>query len=311
MTTALERLWISWLNSDQWRAFAKEGAGAHLLRSPVYRKLDIARRYAATTYKNYRQPDLFADVDTLCLFIGQVKSGGTLLGALLDAHPHVVLADEIDVLYYVKAHFKREQIFHLLAKGAQREAMRGRITARRLTPYSLSVPGQWQGRSQKIKVIGDSKAGPTTRQLGKEPQLLTQLQTVMGHVDLRLIQVIRNPFDPISAMIMRGGRSFENAIEHYFDYCQTLADLRGQLPAGSLLAVRYEDFVAQPRQKLAALCHFLGIEPEDAYLAACVGIVKRTPDQYRQMVAWTPHWIEVVCDRMNQFEFLAGYPYGN
>lgn len=311
MTTALERLWVSWLNSDRWRAFAKEGPGARVLRSPVYRKLGTARRYALTAYKTYRQPALFQDVKSFCMFIGQVKSGGTLLGSLLDAHPNVVLADEIDALRYVSAGFKRDQIFHLLLRGAKREALRGRITARRLTPYSLAVPDQWQGRHKKIKVIGDSKAGPSTRQLGQEPQLLDQLRTTMASVDLRIIQVVRNPYDPISAMMVRGGRSFENAIDHYFDYCHTLVKLRKRLPDACLTAVRYEAFVQQPRQTLADLCQFVGIEAHDAYLEACSDIVKPTPDQYRQMVDWTPHWIGVVRDRIDQFDFLAGYTYEN
>jgi len=311
MTTALERLWVHWLNSAQWRAFAKDGPGARVLRSPVFHKLDTARRYALTAYKTYRQPALFQDVKTFCLFIGQVKSGGTLLGSLLDAHPNVVLADEIDALHYVSAGFSRDQIFHLLLKGAKREALRGRITARRLKPYSLAVPGQWQGRYQKIEVIGDSKAGPSTRRFGQESQLLDHLRVVMATVDLRIIQVVRNPHDPISIMMVRGGRSFDNAINHYFDYCQTLVNLRNHLPAGSLTAVRYEEFVQQPRQKLGELCQFLGIEAHDTYLGACAGIVKATPDQYRQRVAWTPHWIEIVRDRIRQFDFLAGYTYEN
>lgn len=311
MTTALERLWVHWLNSARWRAFAKDGPGASVLHSPVFHKVDMARRYALTAYKTYRQPNLFQNVTSFCMFIGQVKSGGTLLGSLLDAHPNVVLADEIDALRYVSAGFKRDQIFHLLLRGAKREALRGRVTARRLTPYSLAVPGQWQGRYQKIQVIGDSKAGPSTRQFGQEPQLLGQLQAVMATVDVRLIQVIRNPYDPISAMMVRGGRGFENAIDHYFDYCHTLVGLRNCLPGDSLTAVRYEEFVRQPRQTLGDLCQFLGVEAHNAYLEACADIVKPTPDQYRQQVSWTPHWIGVVRDRMNQFDFLAGYTYEN
>jgi hypothetical protein len=273
--------------------------------------LDTARRFALTTYKTYRQPDLFKDVKTFCMFIGQVKSGGSLLGSLLDAHPNVVLADEIDALRYVSAGFKRDQIFHLLRRGAKREALRGRITARRLTPYSLAVPGQWQGRYKTIKVIGDRKAGPSTRQFGREPQLLGQLQSVMTSVELRIIQVVRNPYDPISAMMVRGGRHFENAIDHYFDYCHTLDNLRNRLPDACLTAVRYENFVQQPRQTLADLCQFVGIEAHDAYLEACSNIVKPMPDQYRQKVDWTPHWIGAVRDRINQFDFLAGYTYEN
>jgi hypothetical protein len=309
MNHPLERLWVNWLDSDRLRRFAKGGPGTGLLRSRAFRRLDTARRFVATSYKSYQQPALFQDVKTFCMFIGHVKSGGTLIGSLLDAHPHAVLADEIDALYYVSAGFKRDQIYHLLLKGSQREALKGRVTARRLTPYSLAVPGQWQGRFQKLEVIGDSKAGPSTRQLKQEPGLLGQLQQVMVGVDLRIIQVIRNPYDPISAMMTRGGRTFENAIDHYFDYCETLVSLREQLPDASLFAVKYEEFVHHPRECLGDLCCFLGIEANDAYLSACASIVKEQPDQYRHLVAWSPHWIKIVRDRMDRFGFLAGYAY--
>jgi hypothetical protein len=157
--------------------------------------------------------------------------------------------------------------------------------------------------------MGDSKAGPSTRRFGQEPALLEQLQRTMVDVDLRLIQVIRNPYDPISAMIIRGGRTFENAIDHYFDYCETLLRLRQQLPDASLLAVRYEDFVHEPKKHLTDLCRFLGIEAERDYLNACAGIVKESPEQYRHLVEWSPRWISIVRDRMNPFDFLTGYAY--
>lgn len=309
MNYSLERLWVNLLDSGQWRQFAKNGPGAKLFRSQAYRKLDTARRFVTTTYKSYRQPALFEDVQTFCMFVGHVKSGGTLLGSLLDAHPHAVLADEIDALYYVSAGFKRDQIYHLLLKGSQREALKGRVTARRLTPYSLAVPGQWQGRYQTVKVIGDSKAGPSTRRLGRNPELIGHLRQVMSGVDLRFIQVIRNPYDPISAMIMRGGRSFDNAIQHYFNYCQTLATFRQYLPDSSLFAIRYEDFVYQPKAFLRDLCRFLGLETGEAYLNACASIVKDSPDQYRHLVEWSPHWVQVVQEQIDRFDFLAGYTY--
>lgn len=311
MANALERLWVDWLDSKRWRHFARHGLGAKVLHSQLYRRLDTARRFAVTRYKAHRHPNLFAEVQTFCLFVGQVKSGCTLLGALLDAHPDVVLADEIDALRYVAAGFKRDQIFHLLLKGARREALKGRVTARRLTPYSLAVPGQWQGGFQKLRVIGDSKAGPTTRRLSQRPELLGQMQQLMPGVDLRLIQVVRNPYDPISAMMMRSGRSFESAAAHYFEYCETLVDLRNQLPPDALLAVRYEDFVYEPQKWLADLCRFLGIEAHADYLESCAGIIKPEPDQYRHLVEWRPYWIKHVRDRMAEYDFLAGYTYEN
>jgi hypothetical protein len=40
----------------------------------------------------------FPDLSTLCLFIGHPRSGHTLGGALLDAHPNAVIAQKLDVL---------------------------------------------------------------------------------------------------------------------------------------------------------------------------------------------------------------------
>ncbi len=307
MTNAVERWWVSWVNSDGWRQFAKWGAGARFFRSRAYRKVNMARRFATTYYKSSRQTAVFEDVATFCMFVGHVKSGGTLLGSLLDAHPDVILADEVDVLQYVAAGFSRDQIFHILLKGSQREALKGRVTARRLTPYSFAVPNQWQGRFQKLQVIGDSKAGPTTRQLGQQPALLPKLQERMTGVDTRILHVIRNPFDPISIMMVRGKRSFANAFDHYFDYCVTLTQLRSQLDEKNLFAVRYEDLIDNPRFWLTRVCEFLGVAADSDYLDACAGILHPSPDVSRRLVQWDPSWIQSVEQKMAQFDFLAGY----
>lgn len=311
MSNSLEDIWVSWLNSERWRQFAKWGVGAKFFDSQAYRKLDRARRFATTYYKSLRQPELFRDVQTFCMFIGHTKSGSSLFGSLLDAHPDIILADEADALRYVAEGFHKEQIFHILLKGSHREAMKGRVTARRLDPYSLAVPDQWQGKYRALKVIGDSKAGPSVRRLAREPELLHEVQRVMKGVDTRFIHVIRNPYDPISVMMVRGQRTFENAVEHYFEYCETLIALRQQLDSSNLIAVRYEEFVQQPERRLGDLCRFLGVAADDEYLRACAGILHKSPVRSREMVTWQPEWIDVVQERIGQVDFLVGYCYEN
>lgn len=311
MSNPLEDFWVSWLNSERWRHFAKWGAGAQFFESQAFQKLDMARRFVTTYYKSRQQPELFRNVRTFCMFIGHTKSGSSLLGSLLDAHPDIILADEADALRYVADGFRKEQIFHILLKGSHREAMKGRVTARRLNPYSLAVPNQWQGKYRTLKVIGDSKAGPSVRRLSKEPQLLNKVQKVMQGVDTRVIHVIRNPFDPISVMMVRGKRTFENAVEHYFGYCKTLVALRKELDSSNLIAVRYEAFVRQPEMRLGDICRFLGVEADDEYLRACAGILHKSPEKSREMVTWRPEWINVVQERIEQVDFLAGYCYEN
>jgi hypothetical protein len=311
MRASFQRFWVSLLNSDWFRRFAKRGAGAILFKSKAYRSLSMARQYLTSYYQSRRDSYVFYDVKTYCTFIGHMKSGGSMIGSLLDAHPHAILADEVYALRYVQAGFQRDQIFHILLQASQKELLKGRVTARRLTPYSWLVPGQWQGRFSSLRVLGDSATGSSTQQLAEIPGLLEKLHKTMGPVNLKFIHVIRNPFDPISVMMVRGKRTFENASEHYFENCELLLGLRKRLGAPDLLPVKYEDFVSQPEKNLAKICSFLGLEAMPEYLQACASILHETPERSRHMVRWEPEWIERVNSGMARYDFLAGYSFEN
>jgi hypothetical protein len=311
MRESFQRLWVSFLNSDGFRRFAKRGSGSLIFKSSAYRSLSMARQYLTSYYQSRKDSYNFYDVKTYCTFIGHMKSGGSMIGSLLDAHPHAILADEVYALRYVQAGFKREQIFHILLRASQRELLKGRVTARRLTPYSWLVPDQWQGRFASLRVIGDSTTGSSTQQLAETPVLLEKLRKSMGPVNLKFVHVIRNPFDPISVMMVRGKRTFENASEHYFDSCEMLSELRNRLGASELLPVKYEDFVNQPEKRLAEICNFLGLEATPDYLKACASILHNSPERSRQLVKWEPEWVERVKSRMAKYDFLAGYSFEN
>ncbi len=306
MNKPFEKLWVSFLDSPRFRDFAGRGIGKSFFESRAYHRLRFAKNQLASSLAALARPDQFRDVKTFCLFVGHNKSGTSMLGSLLDAHPNVILADEIGALDYLAAGFRRDQVFQLLLTGSRRELLKGRVTARRLTPYAYLVPGQWQGRFSRLQVIGDGKAGAATRRFAADPQLWSRLQAALPGVDVKLVQVIRNPFDVISVMMVRGGRTFENATGHYFDACEALAGIRRQAGA-SLHPVRYEAFVARPAESLARLCRFLGLEPHEGYLRACAAILHDRPDRRRQMVAWTPEWIAVVQGQITKYDFLQGY----
>jgi hypothetical protein len=279
-------------------------AGSRLLRSRPYRAADTARRFVSTSLRSARDPDRFRDVETICIFVGHVKSGGTLIGALLDAHPNAVMADEIDVLRYLSAGFRRDQIFDLLLKGSRREARKGRVTGRRLEPYSLAVPMQWQGRYEVLRVIGESRAGPTTRRFDHDPRLLPRLYERMGEVRPRFVHVVRNPYDPIAAMIVRGKRSFADASSDYARQCRTLLRLRERIDPEDLLTVWYEDFVRRPHESLGRVCGFLGLEASDEYRAACARIVDPSFRSERLLIEWRPEHVDAVRATIEQIPFL-------
>jgi hypothetical protein len=303
----IEERWVSVIDSGSWRRVMRSRPGSRLLASRPYGAADTARRFVSTSLRSARHPGRFRHVETICIFLGHVKSGGTLIGALLDAHPDAVVADEIDVLRYLRAGFRREQIFDLLLKGSKREARKGRVTARRLEPYSLAVPTQWQGRYDVLRVIGESRAGPTTRRFGHDPRLLPRLYERMGAVRPRFIHVVRNPYDPIAAMIVRGKRSFADASSDYARQCRTLLELRERIQPEDLLTVRYEDFVGNPEEGLERVCGFLGIEASDDYRAACARIVDPAFRPERLLIDWRPQQIGAVRALIEQIPFLDRY----
>jgi hypothetical protein len=307
MNKNFEHLWISLLDSPAFRRFSRAGLGKYLFGSKAFNYLRLFKNAITSSVEIRRYPGLFDGVRTFCLFVGHNKSGTSMVGSLLDAHPDAIVSDEERALEYVDAGFRREQLFHILLKGSRREFLKGRVTARRLTPYSYLVPGQWQGRYHRLRVIGDGAAGSSTQFFARDPELLSRLEKLMNGIDVKFIQVIRNPFDPISVMMVRGKRTFENSIEHYFTSCETLVQMRRQLDDSQLRAVHYEDFVTSPEKHLSELCNFLGLEPHSDYLQACASLMRPSPDQQRNMVQWDAHWIGVVQEKIDRYDFLQGY----
>ena len=302
-----EHRWVSLIDSQRWRRVTKSETGQRLFKSRPYRAAQTARRFATTWIQQLRDPCRFSEVDTLCIFIGHVKSGATLVGSLLDAHPNAIVADEIDVMFYVSAGFRREQIFHLLEKGSRREMRKGRVTSRQMEAYSFAVPLQWQGRSRRPRVIGDSKAGPTTRRFGRHPALLRRLDGRMGGVRPKFIHVVRHPLDPISATILRGRRSFDDAIGHYARQARTLDALRAGIGEDRLLTVAYEEFVHEPLGGLTAVCEFLGLDADPDYLAASAGIIHPSARPERLSVDWGPEHLASVDAIIDRTPFLERY----
>lgn len=309
MYKSFEKLWVSILDSNRFRKFTKAKIGVKIFRSGFYRQLRQVKNNLSTRIACIQQPDLFKQVETFVFFIGHNKSGTSMVGSLLDAHPNAIVSDEVGAIDYFLAGFNRDQVFHLLLRGSRREYMKGRVTARRLTPYSYLVPGQWQGRFKSLHVMGDGKAGSTTKLFENHTGLLNKLDAFLNGTKIRTIQIIRNPFDVISVMMVRGERSFENSIGHFFNYCETLKLLREKIDPSALLPVRYEDFVKSPRNYLITLCEFLGLDPLEDYLEACASIIHDEPVKHRQMVKWEPQLIQLVEGKIKEYDFLEGYTF--
>ena len=105
---------------------------------------------------------LYDGIQTFVLFIGYGRSGHSLVAAILDAHPKIVIAHEFDVLrkwnYYKNDTWNgKSKLFFDLHSNSRAHAMFGKRAQFRSvsqTGYAYHVAGQWQGTFQdNIKVL--------------------------------------------------------------------------------------------------------------------------------------------------------------
>ncbi len=265
-------------------------------------------RYVRSELLARRDRAVLAGVGTYCLFIGHARSGHSILGALLDAHRRAVISDELDALRFVSRGFRRDQVLELSVEMARHQARAERRKAGRDgRVYSYFVPGQWQGRFERLDVVGDSRAGWTVRRLAADPGLLGRVEALMQPSEVRFIHVLRNPFDNISTMVIRSGRWLDDAIDRYLENCRSILALAERTGPDRILRLRHEALVTEPRPTLARACTFLGLDAPDEYLDACAGILFAAPSRTRDRVAWEPADVGRVERGIEEFEFLRGY----
>lgn len=245
-----------------------------------------------------------------CMFIGYPRSGHSLIGSLLDAHPNIIISHELNVLRKLRQGHKEQRIYCDILKNTQTYAKMGRME----TGYSYQIPNQWQGKYKNLKVIGDKQGGASTTMIGQHPKLIDLLYKTIQK-PIKFIHVTRNPYDNISSIVRRDskrlGLDFKGCIELYFNYCQIIANFQQQIKNDDCYDLKHENVINNPKIELQKLCGFLGQETSEDYLEDCGSIVFDAPQKSRSRYEWDDNLIELVQRQIEQFPFLQGYSYTN
>jgi hypothetical protein len=262
-----------------------------------------AEVYARSALRARNNPDL-GDLECFCFFIGYARSGHTLVGTLLNAHPDMVISHELDAVRYVRHRFSRSQLVSLIL---ERDHHFGEID-RTWSGYDYAVPDQFQGKVERLRVLGDKRARAAVLQLAQHPRLLDRLRRVVK-VPIRVVHVTRNPFDNIATEARRHNMSLAEGAAWYEQICEAVSVARPLLDPSELIDVRYEEFAADPGPSLAVLCGFLGVEPGASYLDACSRIVWPSTNRTRDTLKWSEEELRGVERLIGKYETLGTYTF--
>jgi len=239
-----------------------------------------------------------------CLFFGYGGSGHSLVGSLIDAHPDAVIAHEYDAVRAFREGMERERLFSELIENSRRQAAGGR----RQSGYSYALPGQWQGRWRRLRVLGDKRGGVTTVQLGEQPERIGAFRRYIGR-PLKPILVVRNPFDIVASMVQRNrwGYGVASRVEAFELLTRYNATILAHFRTNAALIVRLEDIVYEPARTLSRLLTYLELEQHPEYIDDCATMVWRQPERRREEVEWDAASLRRVNALIEAHPFLAGY----
>ena len=273
------------------------------LPSPTTRR-DLAGLIGRATISGYRNRQAFRDVERFCLLLGYARSGSTLVGSLLNAHPEIVIAQEADALRYVRAGLTRNQLFAIILDRDRQFADIGR----RFHGFEYELSSLDQGRYTQLRVIGDKHASRATKRLHKDPGLLDRLRDFVG-VPLGVIQLERNPFDTIASLARNRDIPISKAISVYRRLGHAVDEVRGRLGRDEVLEIRYESIVSEPDTWLPAICRFLGVDAPDNFVQTCSSIVEPSGHGGRVQFDYSRADRDAIDEIIASRPALAGYSF--
>ncbi|MFW6019128.1 MAG: sulfotransferase [Bacteroidales bacterium] len=267
-------------------------------------------QFKTSAYEKKIQPEL----DTLqnfVLFLGYPRSGHTLLGSMLNAHPDVLIAHEYHVLQKQRNHKTANSLYaHLYAQNQWFSSRNFRWTG-----YSYAIPTGWQNKIRKLKIIGDKRGGASSRILYKEPNRLNELEKLV-QIPLKLIIVHRNPFDNIATRA-RGGNYYRKTpgverinkeITKHFRDVATIDKIKRQQKY-DYIELMHEEFIHSPENNITDICKFLNIPVEEEYLKICAEATHPSGNKSRNKIPWTNSQIQQINHHISRYDFLKDYTF--
>ena len=283
--------------------------------------------------KNNQLPQFVIDrIKTFVFFLGQGHTGHSILASLMDAHPHMAISHEMNVFTRLssgKLSPTKQDVFNTVWKNAVHAIDEGNSRNNPAKGYVLLVNGLYQGKYvDHIDVIGDKKAGLTANMLLTQPEEWSRVYNILKsfNVTVRVIQVLRNPFDiiattillesnskPMFAKIKKSNKTTKVTpdqsnpwIERYFSYHNAIGIAKKEYNL-DLIEIHSKDLILDPRGTLLKLCNHLEINCSNNYLEICSNKIFKTESRTRRLIKWTDEQIKMIQQNIDKYSNLKGY----
>lgn len=281
------------------------------------------------------------EVDTFMMFIGYPRSGHSIVGSCVDAHPDAIVAHEFNLMTklmqpnFLQYYRNRTVLFNSLYQNSYRQSLLGwRSPVQTLDKkgYSLTISSNdsWQGKYRQLKVIGDKSGGLTTHGYRDSPTHFISAYKELANivqVPIKFLHVVRNPYDIIATKLSyrlserrgkKGNFSAQRPVKKARQIMQAVKSLEAEVKAVRdsidelelvTLVVHNVDFILETRRTMSTICKFLGLECTERYLQLCDNVAYDKPSKSRELVDWTKESLRYVDQLIQDYPLFNRYSF--
>jgi Sulfotransferase family len=233
--------------------------------------------------------------------VGSERSGSTLLRLMLDHHPEVAFARELDFV-----------VTRVSDAGGlpPTPGYVDWIATVRGADYTVDASLDYRGlvndflRQKQAAGGGKQHVGATVHRRFERLRFLWP--------DARYIHLLRDPRDVARSVVQKGwAGSLYQAAEFWIDAERSWDALLPHLEPGRSIEVRYEELVAAPERELTRICAFIGVDYSEAMLAYPEDARQYPPPDPSLALQWrtklTPREVAIVEARTGPLMAERGY----
>ena len=274
-------------------------------------------------------------INTYVFFLGHPHSGHSIIGSLIDSHPHVVISHEMGMFKKLSQGViapNKEEIFNAIWKNTVETIDHG-IRAANTKGYNLTVSNLCEGKYvDNIDVIGDKSGQGTVKLLLERPKKWLAAFNILKSLNLTLkvMLVLRNPYDVIASNLMldvsiMGNLKYRYAyfkknnmpitftpkqinfyILFYFKYLKAIMEAKKTYNL-DIIEVHGKNIILDPKGSLLQLCNDLGVTCSKKYLDICSNKIYKTQSRTRRLINWTNESVKMVQQNIEKYTVLKGY----
>jgi len=281
---------------------------------------------------------VMAKIKSYIFFIGHARSGHSIVGSILDSHPHIVVSHEFNVFGKLlsenyTSYNSKTRLFNALWKNSCMAITDGwRTDVADKKGYTLKIPNLYQGAYQSyIDVIGDKRGGLTSTLYMKDSDMFEsthhELKSIVN-LPMKVIHVIRNPYDNIATAVLFNYKNRERVkittlkesnhtqpihpglvdrnIVKYFKLYNATEKIKAKYNL-DVLEVHGKDLIADPKKVIWKMCNFLQVSCPDHFLSVCADKVFPEESKTRYKLKWSNDQISAVKMNIERYHNLQRY----